>query len=145
MLNLIKSRTMQGFWFAILGVLGFSACDNPPLDMYGSPTVDFMVKGKVTDSEGTPIKGIVISSKRGLSDDLSAVTDENGEFITNQIHQTGFYGTLVFTDVDGADNGGDFATCEKDLSALPKTLVKDGEGWYEGEYEVTANVKLNKK
>ena len=145
MLNLIKSRIMQRFWFAILGVLGFSACDNPPLDMYGSPTVDFMVKGKVTDSEGAPIKGIVISSKRGLSDDLSAVPDEKGEFVTNKIKEFGVMGTLVFTDVDGADNGGDFATCERDLSALPKTLVKNGEGWYKGEYEVTADVKLNKK
>ena len=149
MLNLIKSRIMQRFWFAILGVLGFSACDNPPLDMYGSPTVDFMVKGKVTDSEGTPIKGIVISSKRvqsyNVGEGINAVTDENGDFVTNQIHQTGFYGTLVFTDVDGADNGGDFATCERDLSALPKTLVKNGDGWYKGEYEVTADVKLNKK
>ena len=145
MLNLIKSRIMQRFWFAILGVLGFSACDNPPLDMYGSPTVDFMVKGKVTDSEGTPIKGIVISSKRGLSDDLSAVTDEKGEFVTNKIKEFGVMGTLVFTDVDGADNGGDFETYEKDLSKFPQTQVKEGEGWYRGEYEVTADVKLNKK
>ena len=136
---------MQRFWFAILGVLGFSACDNPPLDMYGSPTVDFMVKGKVTDSEGTPIKGIVISSKRGLSDDLSAVTDENGEFVTNKIKEFGVMGTLVFTDVDGAENGGDFETYEKDLSKFPQTQVKEGEGWYRGEYEVTADVKLNKK
>ena len=145
MLNLIKSRIMQRFWFAILGVLGFSACDNPPLDMYGSPTVDFMVKGKVTDSEGTPIKGIVISSKRGLSDDLSAVTDEKGEFVTNKIKEFGVMGTLVFTDVDGAENGGDFETYEKDLSKFPQTQVKEGEGWYKGEYEVTADVKLNKK
>ena len=136
---------MQRFWFAILGVLGFSACDNPPLDMYGSPTVDFMVKGKVTDSEGTPIKGIVISSKRGLSDDLSAVTDEKGEFVTNKIKEFGVMGTLVFTDVDGAENGGDFETYEKDLSKFPQTQVKEGEGWYRGEYEVTADVKLNKK
>ena len=145
MLNLIKSRIMQRLWFAILGVLGFSACDNPPLDMYGSPTVDFMVKGKVTDSEGTPIKGIVISSKRGLSDDLSAVTDEKGEFVTNKIKEFGVMGTLVFTDVDGAENGGDFETYEKDLSKFPQTQVKEGEGWYKGEYEVTADVKLNKK
>ena len=149
MFNLTKSRTMKKFWLAILGLLGFTACGNAPLDMYGSPTVDFMVKGKVTDSEGTPIKGIVVSSKRvqsyNVGEGINAVTDENGDFVTNQIHQTGIYGTLVFTDVDGAENGGDFATCEKDLSKLPQTQLKEGEGWYRGEYEVTAEVKLIKK
>ena len=117
--------------------------------MYGSPTVDFMVKGKVTDSEGTPIKGIVVSSKRvqsyNVGEGINAVTDENGDFVTNQIHQTGIHGTLVFTDVDGAENGGDFETYEKDLSKFPQTQVKEGEGWYRGEYEVTAEVKLTKK
>ena len=53
---------------------------------------------------------------------------------------------LVFTDIDGSENGGDFETCEKDLSKLPKTQVKKGDGsWYQGEYEVTAEVKLDKK
>ena len=140
---------MKKLLYLMLSLLGFSACGNAPLDMYGSPTVDFMAKGKVTDSEGTPIKGIVVSST-GLHSfvdgaGLSAVTDENGAFVTNTIKEFGVRGTLVFTDVDGAENGGDFATCEKDLSKLPQTQLKEGEGWYRGEYEVTADVKLNKK
>ena len=140
---------MQRFWLAILGLLGFTACGNAPLDMYGSPTVDFMVKGKVTDGEGTPIKGIVVSSKNaqsfGGNEGLNAVTDENGTFVTNQIRQGGIVGTLVFTDVDGAENGGDFQTLETNISTLPKQLIKEGENWYQGEYEVTAEVKLSKK
>lgn len=140
---------MKKLLYLMLSLLGFSACGNAPLDMYGSPTVDFMVKGKVTDSEGTPIKGIVVSSKRvqsyNVGEGINAVTDENGDFVTNHIHQTGIHGTLVFTDVDGAENGGDFETYEKDLSKFPQTQVKEGEGWYRGEYEVTADVKLNKK
>ena len=140
---------MKKLLYLMLSLLGFSACGNAPLDMYGSPTVDFMVKGKVTDSEGTPIKGIVVSST-GLHSfvdgtGLSAVTDENGAFVTNTIKEFGVRGTLVFTDVDGAENGGDFATYEKDLSKLPQTQLKEGEGWYRGEYEVTAEVKLIKK
>ena len=140
---------MKKLLYLMLSLLGFSACGNAPLDMYGSPTVDFMVKGKVTDSEGTPIKGIVVSSKRvqsyNVGEGINAVTDENGDFVTNHIHQTGIHGTLVFTDVDGAENGGDFETYEKDLSKFPQIQVKEGEGWYRGEYEVTAEVKLTKK
>lgn len=149
MFHLIKNRTMQRFWLAILGLLGFTACGNAPLDMYGSPTVDFTVKGKVTDSEGTPIKGIVVSSKNvqsyGDGNGLNAVTDEKGEFVTNKVKESGVVGVLVFTDVDGAENGGDFDTYEKDLSKLPKAQLKEGKGWYNGEYEVTADVKLIKK
>ena len=148
MLNLIKSSTMQKFWLAILGLLGFTACGVFSCE-YGTPTTDFNVKGKVTDSEGTPIKGIVVSST-GLHSfvdgtGLSAMTDEKGEFVTNKIKEFGVMGTLVFTDVDGAENGGDFETYEKDLSKFPQTQVKEGEGWYRGEYEVTAEVKLTKK
>ena len=140
---------MKKLLYLMLSLLGFSACGNAPLDMYGTPTTDFTVKGKVTDSEGTPIKGIVVSST-GLNSfvdgtGLSAVTDENGTFVTNTIKEFGVRGTLVFTDVDGAENGGDFETYEKDLSKFPQTQLKEGEGWYRGEYEVTAEVKLIKK
>ena len=139
---------MQKFWLAILGLLGFTACGGFVCE-YGTPTTDFTVKGKVTDSEGAPIKGIVVSST-GLHSfvdgtGLSAVTDENGAFVTNTIKEFGVRGTLVFTDVDGAENGGDFETYEKDLSKFPQTQLKEGEGWYRGEYEVTAEVKLIKK
>ena len=140
---------MKKLLYLMLSLLGFSACGNAPLDMYGTPTTDFTVKGKVTDSEGAPIKGIVVSST-GLHSfvdgtGLSAVTDENGAFVTNTIKEFGVRGTLVFTDVDGAENGGDFETYEKDLSKFPQTQLKEGEGWYRGEYEVTADVKLTKK
>ena len=150
MFHLIKNRTMQRFWLAILGLLGFTACGNAPLDMYGSPTVDFTVKGKVTDSAGVPIKGIVVSSKDVSSfidcSGLSAVTADDGTFTTNKMREFGVIGTLIFTDSDGEANGGDFATLEVDLGKLPKSQTKEGDGsWYRGEYEVTADVKLEKK
>ena len=36
-------------------------------------------------------------------------------------------------------------TLEKQISTLPQKQIKDGEGWYRGEYEVTADVKLKKR
>lgn len=146
---------MKKLLYLLLGLLGFSACsegensnktrddiDNIPC-MYGTPTVEFTIKGKVTDSAGVPIKGIVVSSDR--NSDLSAVTGEDGSFTTNKVRAISIYGTLTFTDTDGDANGGDFATKDVSVENLPTVKIKDGEGWYNGEYEVTADVKLTKK
>ena len=146
---------MKKLLYLLLGLLGFSACsegensnktrndiDNIPC-MYGTPTVEFTIKGKVTDTEGNPIKGIVVSSDR--NSDLSAVTGEDGSFTTNKVRAINIYGTLTFTDTDGDANGGDFATKDVSVENLPTVKIKDGEGWYNGEYEVTADVKLTKK
>ena len=145
---------MKKLLYLLLSLLGFTACNEGGagggmMCEYGTPTTDFTVKGKVTDAAGVPIKGIVISSK-GLSSftdgsGLSAVTGEDGTFVTNKIKVISVRGTLVFTDTDGDANGGDFASYDKDLSSLPKSQIKEGEGWFRGEYEVTADVKLNKK
>ena len=153
---------MKKILYFMLSALGFSACsdiengDKKSDDwqdipcMYGTPTTEFVVKGKVTDSAGVPIKGIVISSKGINSFDdgsgLSAVTADDGTFTTNKMREFGVLGTLIFTDTDGVANGGDFATLEVDIAKLPKSQTKEGDGaWNMGGYEVTADVKLRKK
>lgn len=153
---------MKKILYFMLSALGFSACsdiengDKKSDDwqdipcMYGTPTTEFVVKGKVTDSAGVPIKGIVVSSKDVSSfidcSGLSAVTADDGTFTTNKMREFGVMGTLIFTDTDGEANGGDFATLEVDIAKLPKSQTKEGDGaWNMGGYEVTADVKLRKK
>lgn len=145
---------MKKLLYLLLGILGFTACGEGGagggmMCEYGTPTADFTVKGKVTDADGKPIKGIEISSKDLSSfidgSGLSAVTAEDGTFVTNKIKEFGVGGTLVFTDTDGEANGGEFVTLEKQISTLPQKQIKDGERWYRGEYEVTADVKLKKR
>ena len=148
---------MKKSLYLLLGILGFSACtegENSITDekkngiddipcMYGTPTIEYRVKGKVTDTEGSPIKGIVVSSANDTG--LGAVTNEDGSFTTNKVSDMSIYGTLTFTDTDGEANGGDFATTSVKLENLPAVKLTDGKGWYTGEYEVTADVKLTKK
>ena len=69
----------------------------------------------------------------------------DGSFTTNKVSDMSIYGTLTFTDTDGEANGGDFATTSVKLENLPAVKLTDGKGWYTGEYEVTADVKLTKK
>ena len=96
-----------------------------------------------------PIKGIVVSSRSAWSDETSgvevAVTGEDGSFRTKTLSDNIHGDIIVFTDTDGEANGGDFATIEVDISDLPQQKIKKGKGWYKGEYEVTADVKLEKK
>ena len=136
--------------YILLSMLGFTSCIGGMVCEYGTPTTDFTVKGKVTDKAGTPIKGIVVSSMNveffADGSGLSAVTAADGTYVTNKMMEFGVEGTLVFTDTDGEDNGGDFATLEGELQKLPKSQIKKGDGnWYQREYEVTADVKLDKK
>ena len=134
----------------LLGLLGFTACDENGgmgglVCEYGTPTVDFTVKGRVTDKTGNPIKGIVVSSTdTGAA--LEAVTAADGSFTTNKVKDFSIFGKLVFTDTDGVENGGEFETLTVDLNTLPETKVAEGDGgWYGGEYEVAADVKLKEK
>lgn len=147
---------MKRLMYILLSILGFTACKEGGIGggggmvcEYGTPTTDYIVKGKVTDSAGVPIKGIVVSSKDVSSfidcSGLSAVTADDGTFTTNKMREFGVIGTLVFTDTDGEANGGDFATLEVNMDKLPKTQTKEADGWFRGEYEVTADVKLEKK
>lgn len=151
---------MRRFYLHLLSLLGFSAgtsgCSpavmygTPTIDdldvcMYGTPTVEYMVKGKVTDTNGTPIKGIVVSSGNNTPS-LSATTGEDGTFVTNTVSDMDPMGTLTFTDVDGEQNGGSFSPKSLDISKLSKEQVKDSDGaWFNGGYELTANVELEKQ
>lgn len=157
---------MKRLGFIILSALGFSGCgdiaggddgrkpgskdpDNQ-MCMYGTPTVEYIVKGRVTDSNGVPIKGIVVGSEQVSSFDngepLSAVTNDKGEFATNVVKEMSINGILTFTDTDGEANGGEFASRNIELSTLPKSKTQKGDGaWFGGSYEVTADVKLEKK
>ena len=138
----------------LLGALGFTACSDNSINSmmceYGTPTVQFTVKGRVTDADGKPIKGIVVSSTEvnSFSENagLEAVTGEDGRFTTQKVKAIGIHGKLLFTDIDGAENGGEFETQTVELHTLPETKIAEGDGgWDVGEYEVTANVKLKAK
>lgn len=139
---------MQRFLYALLGLLGFASCGSSALDMYGTPTADFTIKGKVTDAEGNPIKDIAVSLETDSGTVMqSTTTAADGTFATNKMNDFLLFSSIVtFTDTDGEANGGDFATYEVEVEELPKTKVKEGDGaWYQGEYEFTADVKLTKK
>lgn len=131
----------------LLGVAAVTSCEidapapmyGPPPSgyedmpvMYGTPTVEFSVKGKVMDSEGNPIPGIQISHDYSGQKVLTSV-DGTFDYTSEDIGFEMETVTLEFTDIDGADNGGDFQSQEVPVP-VQQTEPDDG-GWNNGKFE----------
>jgi putative lipoprotein (rSAM/lipoprotein system) len=149
---------------ALLSMLGYGCSSDEPMDMYGTPVpeygaphADYIVKGLVTDEANTPIQGIKASVKAYFSDADgkvyvdpidSILTDASGDYQLKH-RDAPERSKLIFEDIDGAANGGEFLSDtldinEEDFNQAVK--VKDGDGkWYRGVFEVTKNVKLKMK
>ena len=122
------------FLFALLG-FGAVACDNGMHDQveYGCPTMTFSLKARVIDEEGNPIAGIEVQTK-----DHDFYTDNFSDAEGNIDLTTGMWPNInidvIFTDVDGEENGGEFETLELNISDKVEK-VKEGDGhWYQGDY-----------
>lgn len=119
----------QGFFTTILNyilvLLGFatttSSCE------YGTLAMDFEVSGRVDNQDLTPIAGIKVSA---VEDDVTALTSEDGSFF---ISGTGMGAFLKFEDIDGPENGGEYAVKTEEVKV---EQVEKGSGhWYKGNYE----------
>ena len=73
----------------LLALLGLGSCEGCGMCMYGTPNIDFQVKGTITDAESRPIKGIKVKVEEQYGDSdtetyhhgLDSVeTDENGQY-----------------------------------------------------------------
>ncbi len=105
----------------LLVLLGFSAasCDgSEKLVMYGTPTANYKIKGKVVDSAaptvGIPGIRIILKAKSYRPDTLYSASD--GTFLYQAVRDLGPTSELPvrLEDVDGAANGS-YQTRELDL------------------------------
>ena len=106
---------MKRFLYFLIAALGFGSvsCEESGfrggnLDAYGVLHVDFHITTRVVDEEGTPIKGIEVSTGSSTGDFTPVShTDENGLYtLTMKVWPT--VEVLRFTDIDGKANGGEF-------------------------------------
>ena len=147
-LLIFKIITVMGkiikFLLICLGFKSLTACEVfYGTDEYGTPYAEYEAKGRVSDSEGTPISGIKVSM--GVEDymDSVAVTDADGRF--HVIHDTfplddnTFDIQFQFTDIDGEAGGGLF---EEQTVTVQAEKVEEGEGWSRGKYAVKEDVNV---
>jgi putative lipoprotein (rSAM/lipoprotein system) len=133
-----------------LVLLGFSACSKDEVDetpvAYGSPSVDYRVIGEVSDEEGNPLEGIRVIVEKYPSMADTVYTDAKGAFQTENINSVGFYiHDVAFDDVDGEAGGGEFESVKVPIEDFERKKIKEGEGWYNGEYELSTKVQMKKK
>lgn len=142
----------------ILGMLGFSCSGENIFGEerleYGSPYVDFVVKGTVTDENQKPIKGIqVVKKYKPTYDDNyilsdTVYTDDKGQF--ERINK-GFSSVVLekidveFKDIDGEQNGGSFSDVAQQNIKSDFVQTKKGERWFQGEFTLTLKQILKKK
>ena len=103
--------------------------------MYGTPFVEFSVKGRVVDADSNPIPNIEVTWAGNTYG--KAVTAEDGTFqYANEAMEEDLTDlVLTFTDVDGQENGGEFVTEEVQV---PLTQTDPGDGnWDCGDYAAT--------
>lgn len=113
-------------------MLGFAtACENKrTVDMYGTPYIDYRIKGKVTDKDGNPIKGIQVSGDHNKP----TATDSDGSY---ELNGRGWpqKTELTFTDIDGPENGGEFAEKLIEIKFTEADRTDKGDkNWYSGAF-----------
>lgn len=124
----------------ILSLLGFStaACnDNSDLPCeYGTPHVNFSVKGKVQNKAGEPIPGIEVSAPS----QYATHTNEEGVFVYNwdewPPQQFPYETTIEFRDTDGAENGS-YADQQLTVTFKEEDQTAGASGWSEGSYALS--------
>ena len=149
----MRTKTFKSLIAAVLGLLGFASCEDPvdiggDICMYGQPYAEFKALGTVKNEAGKPVEGIRVAVRqtlRGQSEyvDDTVYTDSKGAYLLSRQAFSGpDYVRIVFEDVDGTENGGEF---EKAETKPTIKQTKDGSGWFDGAYEVKADVVMKKK
>lgn len=123
------------FTLFLLSALGFTtACENEDkgtVCMYGTPLIDFELQGTVTDQKGSPIPGIEVTTDDPGNRTATASDGSyrlSGQTIPNRV-------LLRFTDVDGAENGGEFASQELPVEFTEEDRTGETSGsWNRGSF-----------
>ncbi|MBR4964163.1 MAG: radical SAM-associated putative lipoprotein [Alistipes sp.] len=129
---------MKRLLYFILSLLGFGAasCEHfIPACEYGTPHVSFSLKARVIDQEGNPIQGIEVRTKDGYPfEDRTGVADYQGNIDARGSVWPGSQYEVVFLDVDGELNGGEFEPLELDISGKVVQWENASGNWYDGGY-----------
>lgn len=99
---------MKKLIYLLMAALGFVACEEEKMLMYGPMVSVYEIKTRVVDEAGTPINGIEVSMG-STAEDFTPIgqTDENGLY-TLTLKEYPTREVMRFTDIDGEANGGEF-------------------------------------
>ena len=154
--NFENKAGKTGFFAMLLALVGISATSCWPVCMYGTPSAEWSVKGKVIDEAGEPVPGLQVALGNRVDNEPGVIYDENyypldtlktGPDGTYQIVRNGFPLSQLQVDVkdiDGEANGGEF----QDVTLVVKDFqFEDGDGaWYSGHADINVpDIVVKKK
>lgn len=145
--------TSNWIYGILISLIGFSfGCSKfgKKADMYGSPSANFIISGKVTDKQNNPINGIeinLIEKTDNKSYTLQTTkSGDNGEFhIIHTDSPREITYTVSYHDADGEANGGDFEDMSQNIEFKNEDYTGGSGMWYKGEAKKTANAVLTLK
>ena len=134
----------------LLGWLGFSSCSETPeseMVAYGTPTVDYEFKVRVTDQDAKPVEGLQVDLLNGRGD-KKELTDAQGKAELEGSY-TGFRGNhgviLEVKDIDGEKNG--IIADQRDTIDIKESdFVSKGSGnWNNGKVKKEIEIQVERK
>ena len=157
---------MKRLIYWLLTMLGFTtvvSCeenDRINVNMYGSPYINYIAKGRIVDNENRPIKNIqFIPAVVLYNNDKSqfkifpridtTYTNERGEYYIIGSNDDGSGNASVgiyLNDIDGTQNGGEFESQQIifDFSEV-KLDTTNRNDWYRGSKTLYQDIVLEKK
>ena len=131
----------------LLGLLGFSACEEAMREMYGSPYAKYNLKFQLTDEDNNPLGNTQLRVNKDGQPLMRNIKTDSGGKVEQSIQDGGALildgkNYLVYYEKDNEHHSGTF---KEDSVKLSVTQIEEGKGWYEGIYELKATLKLKKK
>ena len=124
--------------------------------MYGTPTAQYSVKGRVTDEKGNSIQGLQVILGKRYYDNSGVIYDQHYYLIdTLTTDSNGVYQydsgkafpvenlQVDVNDIDGTAGGGEFNSA---TTVIKNIEYKGGSNWYVGKADIEVpTFKLKKK
>lgn len=150
-----SANRIYGF---LISLLGFSqGCSTigghsdlygpPPVPAYGCPAARHIISGRVTGQNNDPIKDIVVKIKSiDHNIDGGVFTNSNGEYVFEETSPlTNITYNITFKDIDGAENGGEFADKKEEVVFKDEDFLNPDGEWYNGEVKKVVDVVMEEK
>ncbi len=131
----------------LLGWLGFASCDSIGMEEYGTPTVDYEFKVRVTDQDAKPVEGLQVDLPDGRGDKMK-LTDAQGNAELDGSY-TGFRRdhqvVLEVKDIDGEKNG---VVADKQVTVEVREsdfVSKGSKRWNNGKVKKDIEIQVERK
>ena len=147
---------MKRLLYFLMAMLGFGLSSCSMRCEYGTPHIEFRLTARVVDEDGEPIQGIRVRAYKGTT--LEGVimgeefpyntgySDYRGEIDAYGTMWPGSQERIIFDDIDGELNGGEFELLLLDIAdRVDQTESGDG-NWNSGSFEAElGDVVLRRK